>query len=451
MAAIDDQDRFFSGQHSSSIPRHLIGEGTVARLINARFIEGAITNGVAFDELPVTFSEGINQRVFASRVTYDELLARGDVQLLGPLVNFTGKFLVCVISGVLFLIDLRDLKAWDVTPIDSFLPTSSLQHRAPLSYIDNDGGTYGVGGYFVLFNWPNLPIFINQEGARLSKGQKLFEMPPMRLGATGATRAFTISGSNIMWASDPVGGAESLAPLTYKETIDGDFKGQTFTIGSALDIEYVTNISRLPRFSGPTADFLAYNMLVSTQNKKFTIAAGFPRATWEVSQFINYTGSLDGIASPLASTNIGDVLLYVSTTGRIKTIAQDQERETGLTETFLDDPLGQYLCHCEASFYFREWYRTLDHSRSMMTFNRDRLYTSVYPFFALVNGMQIPIILGVNSKALYLFEGPPSGTNPGPGYTLDPELTKELLNQTGPDSGWSAFVARRSLVLNTFS
>src|SRR3990172_8597129 len=50
--------------------------------------------------------------------------------------------------------------------------------------------------------------------------------------------------------------------------------------------------------------------------------------------------------------------------------------------------------------------------------------------FALLNGMQIPIILGVNSKALYMFAGAPSSTSPGPGFTVDVELTKELLNQT---------------------
>lgn len=390
MPAVDDQDRFFTGQSSSSVPRHVLGEGSIARLINGRFVEGAITNGVGFDELVFNFPGAAGpaakntDRLFASNVTYEELLRRGDIQLFAPMQNVTGTFLVVVLSGRLILLDLKRGSAWDVTPVDAFLPPSSTTYRHPLSYLDNDGGTFGVGGYLVIFNYPNRPIFVNHIEARPSRAGASYEMPPMRLGVTGATRAFTISGDNLMWASDPVGGASSLAPLTYAETLspDGDFKGQIFTIGSALDIEYVTNVSRLPRFSGPTQEFLAYNILVSTENKKFTISAGFPRATWETGQFINYVGSLDGIAGPEASTNIGDVLIYMSTTGRIKSIAQDQERETGLTENFLDDPLGQYMCHCEANFYFRDWYRTLNHSRSGMKFNKDRLYTTVYPFYA---------------------------------------------------------------------
>ena len=132
----------------------------------------------------------------------------------------------------------------------------------PLSYLDNDGGVSGSGGFLVIFNWPNRPIFINQNGARLSV-ESAFEMPPARLGATAGLRAFVATGDNIVSAGDPFGGAEPLAPLTFREMLDpgtedsnpGDFFGQTFTLGSILNNEQITAICRLPKFGGPSQDF----------------------------------------------------------------------------------------------------------------------------------------------------------------------------------------------------
>ena len=69
---------------------------------------------------------------------------------------------------------------------------------------------------------------------------------------------------------------------------------------------------------------------------------------------------------------------------------------------------------------------------------------------ALLNGKSVPLIHGVNSKALYVFEGPPSGSNPGPGWEVVPELTKSILGQQDNENTWTIFYARRKAVLNTF-
>ena len=373
-----DQDIVFTGVQRSSTPKALIGQGEVARLINSRFVEGAISNGLGFREYAPTFSEGPNKRVFASRVTYQQLLNSGDYQLSAPLHTITGKFQVEVISGVLFLIDLRTYIAYDITPKDAKLPRTS--NPNVLSYLDNGGDIYGAGGYLVIFNWPNLPIFVSQYGARLSDPDA-GEMLPARLGASAGNRAFVITGDNILWASDPLGGASSLAPLTFNQTYDPStgFTGQTFTIGSALDVQHVTALARLPKFLGPNQPFLAQNLMASSQRQKNIIAASLPREQWETAQFLTYAGSGDGIAGSLASTNIGDNLLYIASSGKIKTIAQDQYRETGLVETFMDDPLGQYTCCLESDYWHKPWYDDLDHSRSILKFNRDRLFATVYP------------------------------------------------------------------------
>jgi hypothetical protein len=351
------------------------------RLINGRFVKGAITNGIGFDQLDVTYRN--NERIFASQVTYNELLKRGDVQLVAPLENIAGRFLVVVISGVLFQIDTDTNKAIDITPIDANLPLQS--YVSQLSHIDNNGGVNGVGGYLVIHNWPNKSILVDHVEARTAD-ENNFEVPPSRMGVTAGRRAFIITGDNLMMASDPFGGASRLAPLTFSETLQtdppGTYLGQIFTMGSPLDVSKVTAIARMPSYLSASEEFLARTVLVSTKDSKIVIAAASPRATWDSSQFISYAGSGDGIAGPLAVTNVGDVVFYISTSGRIKTIGQDQERETGLSETFMDDSLGQYLCKDEANFHYRPWYRDLDHSRSVVKFNRDRIYATAYPIKA---------------------------------------------------------------------
>jgi len=388
MAKIEDTDRFFIGAIEASMPDHLIEEGKIRRLINGRFVEGAITNAIGFDEIsyefiPILLGRGVNKRnntyPYTSPISHEELIQRGDMQLFAPLSNILGNFLVFCISGSLYRLDLDTKEVVEITPLNACLPDNS--NIYPLSFVDNDGGTYGVGGYLVIFNYPNKSILVNHETARLAL-ESNYEVIPSRLGATAGSRLFTISGDNLLWASDPLGGYNSLAPLTFEETISpsGTYTGQIFTIGSSLDIEKVTAVCRLPRYSAPFQDFAAQQLVVSTRNKKYLIAAALPRESWESSQFISYLGSADGIAGANACTLIGERIVYISTRGRIKTLGQDEQLETSLSETFLDDPLGQYLNYNETELYYRDWYKDLDHSRSILKFSKNRLYATVYPY-----------------------------------------------------------------------
>ena len=68
--------------------------------------------------------------------------------------------------------------------------------------------------------------------------------------------------------------------------------------------------------------------------------------------------------------------------------------------------------------------------------------------FAKINGKQIAIIDGINSTELHTFKGPPSATNPGQGWTVEIDLTKKYLSQTGAQSTWELFYASRTGILN---
>lgn len=70
--------------------------------------------------------------------------------------------------------------------------------------------------------------------------------------------------------------------------------------------------------------------------------------------------------------------------------------------------------------------------------------------YAKINNKKILLTPGVTGKMLTVFQGPPSANNPGPGWKVEVELTREFL-QGGPDeTTFKVFYASREPVLNNF-
>lgn len=375
MPIILDSDPFFTGELQGSAPKAALQQGQISRLLNGRFVEGAITNAVALEELNFTyFNKGKN--VYTSNVSYEHLMYRGEIQLYAPLSNKFGEYHILLVNGILLQIDCATGVARDITPTDSMLPKKG----GNLTYLDNDLGVYGIGGYLIIYNYPNRPIFVNHLGARVSN-ELTYEMPPSRMGVTASNKALVVTGDNLFAVSDPFGGSNSLAPLTFAQTYEpgGLYEGDIYTVGSPLDEEYITCVSRLPKYLGPNQDFIAQNVLIHTKYRKYIIALGANRADWSNIAFQTYAGNSDGAAGPLASTNVGSSLVYTSTQGRVKLITQDQQKETSYAETFFDDALGQYVCANEVNFHHRNWYKDLDHSKSILKYVDNNLFATVYP------------------------------------------------------------------------
>lgn len=68
---------------------------------------------------------------------------------------------------------------------------------------------------------------------------------------------------------------------------------------------------------------------------------------------------------------------------------------------------------------------------------------------AQIGGKAVTIIFGAGSQQLEVFEGPPTASNPGPGWEVEVDLTKKYLSQQGAEGTWEIFYARRKAVLST--
>lgn len=67
---------------------------------------------------------------------------------------------------------------------------------------------------------------------------------------------------------------------------------------------------------------------------------------------------------------------------------------------------------------------------------------------AKLNGKIVTLIQGAGGNELQVFKGAPSVTNPGYGWTVETDLTKQYLGQPDNENNWVIFFASRARVLN---
>lgn len=71
-----------------------------------------------------------------------------------------------------------------------------------------------------------------------------------------------------------------------------------------------------------------------------------------------------------------------------------------------------------------------------------------YGVTAKIGGKDIMLIGGAGSSTLGIFKGAPNNTNPGAGWEVEEDLTRQYLNQPPNRNDWSIFYASRVSVIN---
>lgn len=63
--------------------------------------------------------------------------------------------------------------------------------------------------------------------------------------------------------------------------------------------------------------------------------------------------------------------------------------------------------------------------------------------YAVINNEIVNLVPGANGNALQIFKGAPTSSNPGPGWKVDVDLTRQYLNQGPNENAWDLFFAYR--------
>lgn len=379
-------DRFFQRGQNSSLPSVGIERGLTSRLLNCRISNGSIKPSYRWSQVRTNHVEGLvnfqpldplarrgggtfNFNI-TTNLSWEDLFCFGKYQGGRAVENVFGRFIVMVFGGVVFQ---YDIDTCEICPI--FGPDPCFDATCRRMCLET------VGGWVAIANWPNLPVLVGPGGARYSNPNNN-EVGAVRLLTVSGGRLYVVSGFNDLIVSDPFSGSNSFAPLTFEETfLPGPFYNDAYKIGSTLSPDYIVGLCPLPLRDAAAQEFNG-NLIVahSASGDKFFIDTTSPRSTWLDSNnaFIRNGPAGPTMASCRSCTQSEYESLYISSTGRIRTLSTDQESASGIIETYLDDPLGRFDTE-EKGWPIEQDYEELAHEISPIERFRSRIYAGVSP------------------------------------------------------------------------
>lgn len=351
----DGNVSFRGGQNDGFLPDR-IGEDQYSRGINVTTQDGGLgpRPGFVHTRIEVITEGGVTQDdgTFQS---YVDIFRSGKFQGSHPYISDNGKFIIAVISGVIFQIDPVAETASVLTVEASKLTTSPVSDfvQPPTERLDQYCARHAMtaaGRFLVIFDFPSTPVIIEGSEARRSDpnatdvdGAPCPEVPASVLGAYNQSRLFVTSQVHEFTAGDPVGSRTAPdAPITFKEVFNeaAAFLGQVFSLGSTNTNNPITAIGfiQVPDTStgiGP--------LFVATKDAVYTFRSDQPRTVWEQIQFGSLVLFNSGIAGEKAFTNLNSDLIYMGGDGQIRSLHAARQEQSRWSNNPIDRELGEFV------------------------------------------------------------------------------------------------------------
>ena len=398
---VDGYRSFLGGMNQGVSPDRVAATQTVKN-ISISLKRDTITPRPGKISLELKFSKELEQKASLGAFSYRDNFLKGRVQHRGKYQTSFGEYLVMVVNGIVYLVDVVSCQVKMIT-IEGFSPTCDWR-RVRIN------GTQ-AGKYYVLFDWPNSVVVIEDFEARRADPQNE-EVPRSFIGTFVHNRLFVGNSGVEFGASDPISPSNPLAPITFKESIVSNnnpsppYPEQFFSVSYIEQLSNITAMGFLRQADG--ASPLGFGPLfVSSKEALHLFRVDEPRSSWESIQFGSVLIYNYGIVGPQAFTNIGADLFYRSFDGRIYstgTIVKDQ-RSWGIND--ISREIEDSLVSTNTDL--------LQHS-SMAYFD-NRLFTTLRP---------------------YVFEAKDLFGNPIEDYVFDGLGVIEFNNVTGVTRGGSS-------------
>lgn len=356
----------FQGGMNEGVASGLLPDYQTKKNINITLRDNVISPRPVFDELDLEFETDPDDKPYSCGATYRNILRYGRLQHVGKFQLESGEYIVAVINGVIFLINEKTLKV-RVVKVDARF--SSLNY-----YATRLNGSQ-ANRYYVIFDWPNQPVYIDQNLDAKRTTSRNEEIPRSYLGAFVHNRLFVANKGIEFGASDPVSPNYPLAPITFKESIVSDtnpspaYPDQFFSLSYIDKLSAITAMGYLQQTDG-TSPLGFGPLFVSTKEALHLFAVSNPRERWDEIQFgsayiFNY-----GIVGPQAFTNVGPDLFYRSFDGHVystSTLFGDQ-RKWG--HTHISREIESSLLTANKSLL----------KYSFLTYLDNRLFVSLQPY-----------------------------------------------------------------------
>lgn len=309
---------FEAGQNEGSIAA-LIAENQTHRNINISLRSRALRPRPPIIEYDLHFisEELANASPALASLSYKNNYYFGRIQHVGKYQTSSGEFLLKVVNGVIYLVDLtlREIRVVEVGGSQKLLNYN----------LTRINGTQSENEY-VLFDWPNTPVVIASDfTAKRSKSSNV-EIPRSYIGTHVHDRLFVGNSGTEFGASD----SRQANPgpiITFKDSITApsnpnpSFPNQFFKLNFIDKLSSITAMGFLHQTDG-TSPLGFGPLFISTKEAIHLAAVNQPRTQWEqTAAFIRVIIYNYGIVGPRAFVNVVKDLFFKSFDSHIYSIS----------------------------------------------------------------------------------------------------------------------------------
>lgn len=328
--AVEQSISLGSGQNSA-VEEITLPDGFYFKGVNVSNVGDKVTLRPKFIHESIVVDDG---STVVDKSTYQKIYEKGKYQGGCAYAVDNIQYWVFCISGLLFQVDFFNNSARVLNPDDR------------LNQYSNVINVRNMGKYLEAFDYPARPLVVDR-----SKVYRTTEIeygtPSAVDGVFNHNRAFITNELNEWLGSDPVGGANPFAPLSFLEATNpqSEFFG-AFDLGFANRNTAITYIGYLN-----TTDSGIGALILSNGQKFFSYAVNQPRSQWTQSVFGGELVSNVGTPGPNTAVNYKRDLYFISTDGYLNTVKISRGAEANLTirtlssrfQTWLDTPFKDLL------------------------------------------------------------------------------------------------------------
>jgi hypothetical protein len=310
---VDDGNVSFAGGQSDGLLADRIRQDQYQKAINITTKDGTISPrpGFVHQELTVITEGKVNGR------SYSRIFRTGKFQGAVAYDTDQGTSIIAVISGIIFKIDPRSLEVSVISLPDEDDRMNQYSRRINRSY---------AGRFLTFFDYPNRPVILEKLSARRtdldresSTGVPLPEVPVSAIGAYVQNRLWVANAVHEFTASDPVGGVNLDAPITFEEVLasGGAYAGQVFSLGSQSANQPITAMGFLQVADTSTG---IGPLFIATRNSIYLYQANLPRSEWKETAFGRLGLYNAGMAGARSFTNQNSDLIFLSGDNQIRSL-----------------------------------------------------------------------------------------------------------------------------------
>lgn len=311
----DGNQSFLLGQNASRDPDQIPAESYAAG-INLNIQRGVLSPRWGFSQLPLQFETDLLLLPNFQYRSYETIFRSGRFQALIPYVVGNTFYLIVVISGVIFSINLETNDVFVISIDDG----SMLDEGSPrLNWS-------AAGKFLVIFDYPAYPVIIEGFQARRAD-PAASEIPISVLGTYNQNRLFISNAGNEYTGGDPSGSlAAPDAPISFLEVLvpAAPFFGQIFQLPTAYNNNQITAMTFLQATDSSTG---IGPLIIGTAKEIYAAGTQLPRTDWESSTFASNIVFNTGIAGQRAFTNVNSDLFFFSPDGEVRSLSMSRDEQ----------------------------------------------------------------------------------------------------------------------------